>query len=83
MTYNIFSSSAPAISKPEKGTEIITFLSSEMRKTISPMPFSAFVSHLRGVKVIYCNNRFLKFPGQINHFIDPSGVEKHHLDEIV
>ena len=81
--YDISKSTSPKMLELKNGTEIIKFLSLETRKTISPMPFSAFVSHLRGVKVIYCNNRFLEFPGQINHFIGPSGVEKHHLDEIV
>jgi hypothetical protein len=56
MTYNIFSSSAPAMPTPGKGTEIIKLylsqVSSEIREAITPMPFSAFASHLQGVKVI-------------------------------
>jgi len=54
-----------------------------MREAITSMPFSAFVSHLQGVKVMYCNNRFLELHGQINHFIGSSGVEKDQLDKIV
>ena len=47
------------------------------------MPFSAFASHLQGVKVMYCNNRFLELHGQINHLIGSSGVGKDQLDKIV
>ena len=36
----------------KNGTEIIIFLAPETRKTIILMPFSAFASHLQGVKVI-------------------------------
>ena len=68
--------------KLEKGTKIIKFLSPETRETITPMPFSAFGSHLQGVKVIYFNNRFIELHGQINHFIGSSGVGKNQLDKI-
>lgn len=87
MKYDIFSGSAPAMPKPGKGTEIISLYTSqvspEMREAITPMPFSAFASHLQGVKVMYCNNRFLELHGQINHFIGSSGVGKDQLDKIV
>ena len=36
----------------KNGTEIINFLPPKTRKTIILMPFSAFASHLQGVKVI-------------------------------
>ena len=36
----------------KNGTEIIDFLAPKTRKTIILMPFSAFASHLQGVKVI-------------------------------
>ena len=68
--------------KLKKGTKIIKFLSPETYKTTTPMPFSAFGSHLQGVKVIYFNNRFLELHGQINHFIVSSGVGKDQLDKI-
>ena len=87
MYYDIFSGSAPAMPKPGKGTEIIGLYTSqvspEMREAITPMPFSAFASHLKGVRVKYCNNRHLEFHGQINHFIGSSGVGKDQLDKIV
>ncbi len=87
MIYDIFSGCAPAMPKPGKGTEIIRLYTSqvspEMREAITPMPFSAFASHLQGVKVMYCNNRFLELHGQINHFIGSSGVGKDQLDKIV
>ena len=87
MVYDIFSGGAPAMPKPGKGTEIIRLYTSqvspEMREAITPMPFPAFASHLQGVKVMYCNNRFLELHGQINHFIGSSGVGKDQLDKIV
>ena len=87
MYYDIFSGSAPAMPKPGKGTEIIGLYTSqvspEMREAITPMPFSAFASHLKGVRVKYCNNRYLELHGQINHFIGSSGVGKDQLDKIV
>ena len=36
----------------KNGTEIINFLPSKTRKAIILMPFSAFASHLQGVKII-------------------------------
>ena len=36
----------------KNGTEIINFLPPKTRKTVILMPFSAFASHLQGVKVI-------------------------------
>ena len=36
----------------KNGTEIINFLPHMTRKTVILMPFSAFASHLQGVKVI-------------------------------
>ena len=73
--------------KPGKGTETIRLYTSqvspEMREANTPMPFSAFASHLQGVKVMYCNNRYLELHGQINHFIGSSGVGKDQLDKIV
>lgn len=87
MKYDIFKESAPAMPKPGKGTEIISLYTSqvspEMREAITPMPFSAFASHLKDVKVMYSNNRFLELHGQINHFIGSSGVGKDQLDKIV
>lgn len=87
MKYDIFSASAPAMPKVGKGTEIIQLYTSqvspEMREVIAPMPFSAFASHLQGVKVMYCSNRYLELHGQINHLIGSSGVGKDQLDKIV
>jgi len=69
MKYDIFSGSAPAMPRPGKGTEIIRLItsqvSSEMKNAIVPTPFPAFASHLQGVKVMYCNNRYLEQNGQV------------------
>ena len=87
MIYDIFSILPPAMPRLGKGTEIIRLYTSqvspEMREAITPMPFSAFASHLQGVKVMFSSNRFLELHGQINHFIGSSGVGKDQLDKIV
>ena len=54
-----------------------------MRKAIAPMPFSAFASHLQGVKVMYSSNRYFELHGQINHLFGSSDIGKDLLDEII
>lgn len=87
MPYDIFSSKAPVMPKPGKGTEIIGLylsqVSPEMREAIAPMPFSALASHLKDVKVMYSSNRYLELHGQINHLVSSSGAGKDQLDKIV
>ena len=87
MKYDIFSHSAPPMPKLGRGTEIIQLylsqVSPEMREAISPMPFSAFASHLQGVKVMYSSNRYFELHGQINHLIGSSGIGKDQLDKII
>ncbi len=87
MKYDIFSHSAPAMPKLGKGTEIIQLylsqVSPEMREAIAPMPFSAFASHLQGVKVMYSSNRYFELHGQINHLIGSSGIGKDQLDKVI
>lgn len=87
MTYNIFDSSAPAMPRFGKGTEILRLITSqvsaEMKEAIVPTPFPALASHLQDVKVKYCNNRFLELNGQICHLIGSSGAGKDQLDMIV
>lgn len=87
MKYDVFSGCAPAMPKPGKGTEIIRLITSqvspEMKNAIVPTPFPALASHIKGVKVMYCNNRYLELNGQICHLIGASGVGKDQLDKIV
>lgn len=66
--------------KPGEGTENIRLYHSqespEMRQTIAPMPFSAFASHLQGVKVMFSSNQYFEMHGQINHLIGSLATEK-------
>lgn len=87
MKYDIFSDVAPAMPKPGLGTEIISLylsqVSLEMRQAIAPMPFSAFASHLKDVKVKFSSNAWVELHGQINHLIGSSGVGKDQLEKVV
>ena len=51
MSYNIFNSTAPAMPKPTKGTEIVKLLLSQaskgMHETLVPMFFPVFGTHQR------------------------------------
>ena len=50
--YDISKSTSPKMSELKNGTESINFLPPKTRKAVTLMPFSAFASHLQGVKVI-------------------------------
>ena len=50
--YDISKTTSPKMPELKNGTEIIHFRAPKTRKTIILMPFSAFASHLQGVKVI-------------------------------
>ena len=50
--YDVLRLTSPMMPEQKNGTEIIDFLAPKTRKTIILMPFSAFASHLQGVKVI-------------------------------
>ena len=50
--YDVFKINITNDAGTKNGTEIINFWAHKTRKTIILMPFSAFASHLQGVKVI-------------------------------
>ena len=60
MTYNIFSSTAPAMPKPAKGTEIVKLLLSQVLKDmfepLVPMFFPVFGAHISGAEFQYPDN---------------------------
>ena len=62
MRYDIFSSTAPAMPKPSKGTEICKLLlsqaSPEMRETLVPMAIPVLAAHLSDVKFMYSDNKY-------------------------
>ena len=65
MRYDIFSSTAPAMPKPSKGTEICKLLlsqaSPEMRETLVPMAIPVLAAHLSDVKFMYSDNKYYEF----------------------
>lgn len=73
MEYNIFSSTALAMPKPTKGTEICKFLLSQasldMRETLIPMAIPALAAHLSDVKFQYFDNKYYELCGQMGHRI--------------
>ena len=80
MTYNIFSSTAPAMPMPTKGTEICKLLlskvSKDMQEPLVPMAIPALAAHLCDVKFMYSDNKYYELCGQMGHLIGPSGIGK-------
>ena len=87
MTYNIFSSTAPAMPKPGKGTEIVKLLlsqvSREMREPLLPMTIPALAAHVSDVEFMYSDNKYHELCGQMGHLIGPSGIGKDQLHDLV
>ena len=87
MTYNIFSSTAPAMPKPAKGTEIVKLLlsqvSREMREPLLPMTIPALAAHVSDVEFMYSDNKYHELCGQMGHLIGPSGIGKDQLHDLV
>ena len=87
MTYDIFSSTAPAMPKPTKGTEFVKLAlsqaSKEMRDVLIPMAIPALAAHLADVSFMYCDNKFYEMCGQMGHLIGPSGIGKAQLGHLV
>jgi len=87
MKYNIFSSTAPVMPKPTKGTEICKLLRSQasfdMRETLIPMAMPPLAAHLSDVKFMYSDNKYYELCGQMGHLIGPSGVGKAQLSHLV
>lgn len=88
MTYDIFSSSAPAEPRAGKGTEVCKFLTSKastkMRQPLLPMAFPALSAHIHDVKMKYSDGRNYEIgPGQLGHLVGASGIGKRELNGIV
>lgn len=87
MIYDIFSSTAPAMPKPSKGTEFVKFAlsqaSKDMREVLIPMAIPALAAHLTEVKFMYSDNKFYEMCGQMGHLIGPSGIGKAQLGHLV
>lgn len=87
MNYDIFSSTAPAMPKPSKGTEFCKLLlsqaSQDMRQPLVPMAIPALAAHLTDVEFMYSDNKYYELCGQMGHLIGPSGVGKAQLTHLV
>lgn len=80
MSYNIFSSTAPAMPKPSKGTEFVKFAisqaSKDMREVLIPMAIPALAAHLTDVRFMYSDNKFYEMCGQMGAFDRSFGYRK-------
>ena len=87
MIYDIFSSTAPAMPKPGKGTEFVKLAlsqaSKDMREVLIPMAIPALAAHLTDVRFMYSDNKFYEMCGQMGHLIGPSGIGKAQLGHLV
>ena len=87
MSYNIFNSTAPAMPKPTKGTEIVKLLlsqaSKDMREVLVPMAIPALAAHLSEVEFMYSDNKYYELCGQMGHLIGPSGIGKAQLTHLI
>ena len=87
MNYNIFDRTAPAMSKPSKGTEIVRLLLSQVSKDIQepllPMTLPALAAHLCEVEFMYSDNKYYELCGQMGHLIGPSGIGKAQLNSLI
>lgn len=87
MSYNIFSSIAPAMPRPGRGTEFIRLVlsqaSKDMHEPLVPMAIPALAAHLSEVRVMYSDNKFYELCGQMGHLIGPSGIGKAQLSHLI
>ena len=87
MDYNIFSSTAPAMPKPSRGTEFCKLLlsqaSRDMREALVPMAIPALAAHLSDVEFLYSDNKYYELCGQMGHLIGPSGIGKAQLTHLI
>ena len=87
MSYNIFGSTAPAMPRPAKGTEIVKLLlsqaSRDMSEPLVPMAIPALASHLTDVELMYSDNQYYELCGQMGHLVGPSGIGKAQLTRLI
>ena len=78
MTYDIFSKTIPAMSKPGKGTNFIQFIlskaSKDLQKPLVPMCIPALAAHLSEVSFTYSDNKNYEICRQMGHLIGFSGI---------
>jgi hypothetical protein len=83
MTYNIFSSTAPAMPKPSKGTEIVKLLlsqaSKDMHEPLVPMFFPILGAHISGAEFQYPDLSWKELTGMMANLVAQSGDNKGQL----
>ena len=87
MRYDIFKSTAPAMPRPSRGTEIVTLLlsrvSKEMKTALVPMAMPALAARMTEVRAMYCDNKFYEMCGQMGHLVGSSGIGKGQLTHLI
>ena len=80
MIYDVFSSTAPAMPKPAKGTECIRLLLSQVTKGIQkpmiPMFFLSFGAHISVAEFQYPDNSWKDLTGIMGNLEEKSGDNK-------
>ena len=87
MTYNIFNSTAPAMPKPSKGTEIVKLLlsqaSKDMHEPLVPMLFPILGAHMSGSEYQYPDLSWKEMCGMMANLVGDSGCNKGQLTNLV
>ena len=87
MTYNIFNSTAPAMPKPSKGTEIVKLLlsqaSKDMHEPLVPMLFPILGAHMSGSEFQYPDLSWKEMCGMMANLVGDSGCNKEQLTNLV
>ncbi len=87
MIYDIFSSEAPQMPRPGKGTEFVKFIlsksSKEMRESLLPVILPAVAAHANNVTFQYADTCDYELCGQLGHLVGVSGIGKGELTNLV
>jgi len=87
MNYNIFSSTAPGMPKPSKGTEfckiLLSQVSKDMREPLVPMFFPVLGAHISGAEFQYPYNNWKDLIGIMANLMAKSGDNKGQFPPIV
>ena len=86
MTYDIFSSTAPAMPKPSKGTEFVKLLlsqaSKDMYEPLVPMFFPIFGAHIFGAEFQYPDFSWKEPTGMMTNLVAKSGDNKGQFKDL-
>ena len=54
-----------------------------MHETLLPMTIPALAAHVANVELMYSDNKYHEFCGQMGHLIGPSGIGNDQLYDLV